>query len=178
MESASNPHAFMGVTEHGLASIVKTRGNNNVHVILRGGTKGPNYATEHVKEASRAISSGRKARPSIMIDCSRAYLSITYSRCSPRYHDHTDGNSQKDYRNQPRVVDDIITQLAAGERAITGVMIESNINEGKQSVPQEGPEALKYGVSITDGCVNWDTTVAMLDQLHEVGPHLMMLGAI
>lgn len=75
MRSASNPHAFMGVTEHGLAAIVKTRGNRDVHVILRGGTKGPNYASEHVTAAAKAI---EKARPknhvSIMIDCSRMSL--------------------------------------------------------------------------------------------------------
>lgn len=77
MRSASNPHAFMGVTEHGLAAIVKTRGNRDVHVILRGGTKGPNYASEHVAAAAKAIEKARpKNHPSIMIDCSRMYRLI------------------------------------------------------------------------------------------------------
>ena len=79
-----------------------------------------------------------------------------------------DGNSQKNHNNQPRVVDDICTQLAAGERHITGVMIESHINEGRQDVPEEGPDGLRWGVSITDACVNWERTVAMLDKLNEV----------
>jgi len=149
MRSSSNPHAFMGVTEHGLASIVKTRGNQDVHIILRGGTKGPNYASEHVTVAAKAIEKARpKNHPSIMIDCSH-------------------GNSQKNHNNQPKVVDDICSQLAAGDRTITGVMIESNISAGRQEVPSEGPSGLKYGVSITDACVDWETTVGMLDKLNE-----------
>ncbi|KAN0079981.1 hypothetical protein V8E55_009547 [Tylopilus felleus] len=149
MRSASNPHAFMGVTEHGLAAIVKTRGNRDVHVILRGGTKGPNYASEHVAAAAKAIEKARpKNHPSIMIDCSH-------------------GNSQKNHNNQPKVLDDICSQLAAGSKTITGVMIESNINAGRQDVPSEGPSGLKHGVSITDACVDWQTTVTMLDKLNE-----------
>ncbi|KAG5646148.1 hypothetical protein DXG03_004201 [Asterophora parasitica] len=147
MGSASNPHAFMGVTEQGLASIVKTRGNKDVHVILRGGTKGPNYASEHVKKAAEVITKKREWA-SIMVDCSH-------------------GNSNKNHNNQPLVVDDICTQLRAGERNITGVMIESHINEGRQDVPDEGPQGLKWGVSITDACVDWERTVGMLDRLNE-----------
>ncbi|PFH49997.1 hypothetical protein AMATHDRAFT_62014 [Amanita thiersii Skay4041] len=147
MHSASNPHAFMGVTEQGLAAIVKTLGNNDVHVILRGGTSGPNYASEHVKKATETIAKKREF-PSIMIDCSH-------------------GNSLKNHRNQPLVIDDICTQLAAGEKHITGVMIESHINEGRQDVPPEGPQSLKWGVSITDACVDWQSTVDMLNKLNE-----------
>jgi len=79
-----------------------------------------------------------------------------------------DGNSQKNHNNQPRVVDDICTQLAAGETSITGVMIESHINEGRQDVPEDGPEGLAWGVSITDACIDWERTVVMLDSLNEV----------
>ncbi|THH09654.1 hypothetical protein EW146_g8625 [Bondarzewia mesenterica] len=148
MRSSSNPHAFMGVTEQGLAAIVKTRGNQNVHVILRGGSKGPNYSEEHVKAAASAIEKARpQNHPSIMIDCSH-------------------GNSQKNHNNQPKVVDDICNQLRAGNRNITGVMIESHINAGRQDVPAEGPAGLKHGVSITDACVDWETTVGMLDRLN------------
>ncbi|RDB23506.1 Phospho-2-dehydro-3-deoxyheptonate aldolase, tyrosine-inhibited [Hypsizygus marmoreus] len=147
MSSASNPHAFMGVTEQGLAAIVKTRGNKDVHVILRGGTKGPNFSSEHVKEAAKIITK-KKEWASIMIDCSH-------------------GNSQKNHNNQPRVVDDICAQLGSGEKNITGVMIESHINEGRQDVPDEGPQGLKWGVSITDACVDWERTVVMLDKLNE-----------
>ncbi|KAG6908476.1 hypothetical protein DXG01_004479 [Tephrocybe rancida] len=136
----------MGVTEQGLASIVKTRGNKDVHVILRGGTKGPNYASEFVKDAAKTILKKREWA-SIMVDCSH-------------------GNSQKNHNNQPRVVDDICAQLGAGEKNITGVMIESHINEGRQDVPAEGPAGLKYGVSITDACVDWERTVTMLDKLN------------
>jgi len=147
MHSASNPHAFMGVTEQGLASIVKTRGNQDVHVILRGGTKGPNYASEHIKDAAKTILK-KRTFASIMVDCSH-------------------GNSQKNHNNQPRVILDICTQLAAGERNITGVMIESNINDGRQDVPSTGPTGLKHGISITDACVDFDTTLDMLDKLNE-----------
>ncbi|KAF9477469.1 3-deoxy-7-phosphoheptulonate synthase [Pholiota conissans] len=154
MHSASNPHAFMGVTEQGLAAIVKTRGNKDVHVILRGGTKGPNYASEHVrkaaedieKKAAKNLAEGERAFASVMVDCSH-------------------GNSNKNHRNQPLVTADICAQLAAGERAITGVMIESHINEGRQDVPASGPANLKHGVSITDACVDWAATVGMLEAL-------------
>ncbi|KAF9025072.1 3-deoxy-7-phosphoheptulonate synthase [Hymenopellis radicata] len=148
MGSASNPHAFMGVTEQGLAAIVKTRGNKDVHVILRGGTGGPNYENKFVRQASDTIEKKRPEGASIMIDCSH-------------------GNSRKNHRNQPLVLDDVCVQLAAGEQAITGVMIESNIKDGRQDVPAEGPSALKHGVSITDACVDWDTTKDMLIQLNE-----------
>jgi 3-deoxy-7-phosphoheptulonate synthase len=80
----------------------------------------------------------------------------------------TDGNSQKNHNNQPKVLNDICTQLRSGDRNIIGVMIESHINEGRQDVPPEGPSCLKYGISITDACVDWQTTVAMLDRLNAV----------
>ncbi|KAH8822357.1 3-deoxy-7-phosphoheptulonate synthase [Flagelloscypha sp. PMI_526] len=158
MGSASNPHAFMGVTEQGVASIVKTGGNQDVHVILRGGSKGPNFANEHVVDAANKI---EKKLPfgSIMVDCSH-------------------GNSQKNHNNQPKVVADLCSQLEAGERHITGVMIESHIHEGRQDVPVEGKSALKYGVSITDACVDWERTVGMLDSLNEaVGRRRLILNS-
>lgn len=176
MRSSSNPHAFMGVTEQGLAAIVKTRGNSDVHVILRGGTGGPNYAAEHVQAAAKAIAKARpQHHPSVMIDCSRAYSLLFRLHFllpplfvySPTQH-NTDGNSQKNHNNQPKVVDSICEQLRAGDRNITGVMIESHINAGRQDVPPEGPQGLKYGVSITDACVDWETTVGMLERLNEV----------
>jgi 3-deoxy-7-phosphoheptulonate synthase len=85
-----------------------------------------------------------------------------------------DGNSQKNHNNQPLVIDDICKQLEAGERSITGVMIESNINDGRQDVPSGGPSCLKHGVSITDACVNFDTTVQMLDTLNKVGVYVLL----
>ncbi|KAK0463180.1 3-deoxy-7-phosphoheptulonate synthase [Desarmillaria tabescens] len=149
MQSSSNPHAFMGVTEQGLAAIVKTKGNKDVHVILRGGTSGPNYQKEYVRKAATDIEKKRKnAFASIMIDCSH-------------------GNSQKNHKNQPIVLEDVCRQLEEGEKNITGVMVESNIKDGRQDVPPEGPQGLKHGVSITDACVDWEATVQMLDRLNE-----------
>jgi 3-deoxy-7-phosphoheptulonate synthase len=151
MRSASNPHAFMGVTGQGLAAIVRTKGNQDVHIILRGGKQGPNFAAEYVSAAATSIAKARpNNHPSIMVDCSH-------------------GNSQKDHNNQPKVIDDICAQLAAGDRSITGVMIESHINAGRQDIPdaeEGGASALKHGISITDACVDWETTVGMLDRLN------------
>lgn len=165
MHSASNPHAFMGVTEQGLAAIVKTRGNADVHVILRGGTKGPNFKADAVKAAAETIEK-KRGWASVMVDCSRMFFWIVNS--VPSLIPRTDGNSQKNHNNQPLVVDDLCNQLAAGNRNITGVMIESNINAGRQDVPDAGPSALKYGVSITDACVDWQSTVSMLEKLNGV----------
>jgi len=174
----------MGVTEQGLAAIVKTRGNKDVHVILRGGTSGPNYATEFVQDAARNILKKREWA-SIMVDCSRQFF-LHYRlplMLTPRSSNFLapDGNSRKNHNNQPLVVDDICVQLANGERHITGVMIESHINEGRQDVPDEGPQGLKWGVSITDACVDWQRTVVMLDKLNEVRTfrkHLVCLRLI
>lgn len=151
MQSARASHAFMGVGPHGRASIVRSRGNDNVHVILRGGSKGTNFDAVSVAETrSSLIKTQPNLHPSIMIDCSH-------------------GNSSKDYKNQPKVLKSICEQLSNGsdEGAISGVMIESNIHEGRQDIPKEGPIGLKYGVSITDACVNFGETVKMLKSLEE-----------
>lgn len=150
IRASSQPHAFMGVTAEGTASIVKTAGNPDLHIILRGGKRGTNYDAASIAQSKDEL---RKAipdkHPSIMVDVSH-------------------GNSNKDYRNQPKGSADIAAQIASGQDAITGIMIESHINEGKQSEPKNGMTRadLQYGVSITDACVNFDTTVAMLDELH------------
>jgi 3-deoxy-7-phosphoheptulonate synthase len=175
MHSASNPHAFMGVTEQGLAAIVKTSGNSDVHVILRGGTKGPNFKADAVSAAVETIEK-KRGWASVMVDCSRTYTLLFFFTTILQkisLPPSTDGNSQKNHNNQPLVVDDLCVQLAAGNRNITGVMIESNINAGRQDVPDAGPNALRHGVSITDACVDWATTVRMLDNLNEVGFHLL-----
>ncbi|KAK9470952.1 uncharacterized protein V1510DRAFT_237346 [Dipodascopsis tothii] len=140
--AASHPHHFMGVTKQGLAAITTTKGNDHCFVILRGGKSGPNFDEASVKAAKKKLPSDGV----LMVDCSH-------------------GNSMKDYRNQPKVCQEISRQLAQGEDVIIGVMIESNINEGRQDVPVAGKEALKYGVSITDACVSWESTVTMLDDL-------------
>lgn len=79
-----------------------------------------------------------------------------------------DGNSQKNHNNQPKVIEAICEQLCEGEDSITGVMIESNIHAGRQDVPPEGPSALKYGISITDACIDWEMTVPVLERLNKV----------
>ncbi|CAO3630673.1 unnamed protein product [Cunninghamella echinulata] len=143
--SASSPHHFLGVTKQGTVSITHTTGNPDCHVILRGGNDGPNFEKEHIEKSKEQMIKA-KLRPNIMVDCSH-------------------GNSNKDHRNQPKVSANLAEQIAAGETAIIGLMIESHINEGKQSVPAEGPAALKYGVSITDACVDFESTVDMLHVL-------------
>ncbi len=145
--SAAAKHHFMGVTKQGLAAITKTAGNADCFVILRGGTKGTNYDRESVK-ATRTSLAKKGQKEIMMIDCSH-------------------GNSLKDHRNQPKVAQMVAAQIREGEDGIIGVMIESNINEGTQKVPPEGPSGLQKGVSITDACINWDTTVNVLDGLAE-----------
>ncbi|PWN47337.1 3-deoxy-7-phosphoheptulonate synthase [Violaceomyces palustris] len=135
MRASSQPHAFMGVTEQGLAAIVKTVGNADLHIVHRGGNKGTNYDAASIEASRQQLKKALPDKfPSIMVDASH-------------------GNSQKDFRNQPKVIESVAAQLEAGETAITGVMIESHLNEGKQGEPKDGNlDELKYGVSITDGC--------------------------
>ncbi|KKA21248.1 Phospho-2-dehydro-3-deoxyheptonate aldolase [Rasamsonia emersonii CBS 393.64] len=143
--AAAHPHHFLGVTKEGLAAITKTSGNEHGFVILRGGNKGTNYDRDSIKSAREALRS-RNQREILMVDCSH-------------------GNSQKNHRNQPIVAKCVADQLREGEDAIIGVMIESNIHEGNQKVPPEGPSGLRKGVSITDACISWETTVDVLEDL-------------
>ncbi|GMG01608.1 hypothetical protein B5S30_g1871 [[Candida] boidinii] len=141
MLAASYPHHFMGVTKDGLAAITTTRGNDLCFVILRGGKQGTNYDEASVADAKSKL----PEKAVLMVDCSH-------------------GNSNKDYKNQPKVSSEVARQIAKGEDKIIGLMIESNINEGKQSIPADKSQ-LKYGVSVTDACVSWETTVTMLKEL-------------
>lgn len=144
--AAAAQHHFMGVTKQGLAAITRTSGNDDGFVILRGGSKGTNFDPESVKAAREALRK-KGQREVMMIDCSH-------------------GNSKKDHRNQSGVAHTIGDQLRNGEDAIVAVMIESNINEGAQKVPPGGGLAsLQKGVSITDACISWETTVDVLEQL-------------
>ncbi|KAI6027520.1 hypothetical protein BKA83DRAFT_4230161 [Pisolithus microcarpus] len=147
--AARSGHVFFSVGKEGLSSIVETDGNPDVHVILRGGSKGPNYAAEFVRDCSQKL---RKADlpVKIMIDCSH-------------------GNSQKQHRKQLDVVEDIVQQLSSGDTstAIMGVMLESNLVEGRQDIPPSGPAGLKYGQSVTDACLSWEMTVPALDRLRQ-----------
>lgn len=159
-----HPHHFLSVTKPGVAAIVGTVGNDDCFVILRGGTKGTNYDAKSIAEAKEALQkSGVRER--LMVDCSH-------------------GNSQKNHKNQPKVAATLAEQIEKGESAIMGVMIESNINEGKclsavsghtepgltvwtgsQKVPKEGKAGLQYGVSITDACIGWQDTESVLELL-------------
>ncbi len=142
--AASHPHHFLSVTKEGGTAIVATQGNPDCHVILRGG-KTPNYDAASVQAASEVL--GKSQLPArLMIDASHA-------------------NSSKKPENQPRVIEDIAGQLEGGEQRIVGVMIESHLVAGRQELVQGQP--LVYGQSITDGCIDWDSTVQVLERLAE-----------
>jgi 3-deoxy-7-phosphoheptulonate synthase len=141
--SATHPHHFLSVTKQGLAAIVTTRGNPQCHLILRGGLTGPNYEKEHVDKAVQSMEAAG-LRPRVMIDCSHA-------------------NSGKRHENQPGVAEVVGAQIAAGSRAIIGLMMESFLVAGKQELEPGRP--LTYGQSITDACLDWSTTLPALRSL-------------
>ncbi len=146
MLTAKISHHFLGINQDGLASIVKTTGNPDGHLVLRGGAAKPNYEATDIKAATDALK--QKAMNShLMIDCSH-------------------GNSSKDYNKQSVVLNSISQQIEAGCSNIIGVMIESHLVEGNQSISQNKNE-LVYGKSITDACVSWDSTEIMLQSLAE-----------
>jgi len=147
IKAAEGPQTFLGVDVDGRASAVVTRGNPWCHIVLRGGTKGPNYSSAHVAEAGNALAKA-KLRRAIMIDCS---------------HD----NSGKHHEKQPEVMREVMRQIASGDTTIIGAMLESNLHAGNQPFPQP-LEKLKYGVSITDECMDWETTEALVRELHGV----------
>jgi 3-deoxy-7-phosphoheptulonate synthase len=141
--AAAAGHTFFGVTPHGGAAVVTTAGNPDTHAILRGGRTGPNYEASHVSKALDLITGAGLPRR-LMVDASH-------------------GNSGKDHRRQSAVAAAIAEQLAAGEDGLTGVMLESFLREGKQ---EPGPSAtLVYGQSVTDACIDFDTTAAVLQEL-------------
>ncbi|CAM4128693.1 3-deoxy-7-phosphoheptulonate synthase [Vibrio neonatus] len=145
MQAASSSHRFIGINRAGQVALLTTKGNPDGHVILRGG-KQTNYDSVSVRECEEELAkAGLDA--ALMIDCSHA-------------------NSRKDYRRQPLVAADAIQQIREGNKSIIGLMIESNINEGNQGtdIPLD---QLQYGVSITDACINWDSTEALLLKARE-----------
>ncbi len=151
MLSASQPHAFLGINGAGQVAITQTRGNPFGHLILRGGTV-PNYDSVAVSEAVSALEKA-KLPVNIVVDCSH-------------------GNSRKNHALQALVLRDVAHQVADGNRAIKGVMLESNLFEGNQKLGN--PKDLRYGVSITDACMGWDTTAAAL---REAAAHLKVARA-
>ncbi|MET0409949.1 MAG: 3-deoxy-7-phosphoheptulonate synthase, partial [Polyangiaceae bacterium] len=141
--SSARPHNFLGVTEQGLAAVVKTTGNPECHVILRGGNGGTNYDTTSVDKVAGQLEKAGLRRI-VMVDCSH-------------------GNSNKDFKNQPKVASELAAQLANGQRALIGVMLESHLVEGNQKLAAGKP--LTYGQSVTDGCISWTSTVPVLEEL-------------
>jgi 3-deoxy-7-phosphoheptulonate synthase len=141
IHSAAHPHSFLGINAEGRTAIVRTRGNAYGHLVLRGGGGRPNYDTVSVKLAERALlKAGLPAR--IVVDCSHA-------------------NSLKDPSLQPLVLMDCVHQINEGAQAIVGMMLESHINAGNQPIPPDLAQ-LKYGVSVTDACIDWETTRSVL----------------
>jgi len=136
------PHAFMGMTKMGQAAIFETRGNQDVHIILRGG-KAPNYSAADVGAACQVLQASGLA-PQVMVDVSHA-------------------NSSKQHQKQIEVAHDVASQIAAGDRRIMGLMVESHLHEGRQDLKPGQP--LQYGVSITDACISFEQTVPVLDAL-------------
>jgi len=144
IKAASKPHNFLSVTKEGKSAIFSTKGNLDCHVILRGG-KNANYKFEDVENVSKTLVKN-SLNNSIMVDASHA-------------------NSQKDYKKQRIVVQDIVNQILNGNISICGVMLESNIVEGRQDVNKK--ENLVYGQSITDACIGWDETESLINKISE-----------
>lgn len=144
MLAASRPHHFLGINHHGLASIVTTTGNPDCHLVLRGGKNGPNYSTSHVNNAAAELAK-LDINPRVMVDCSHA-------------------NANKDHMQQVPVLEDLAEQMRSGSRHILGVMIESHLKAGNQPIPSD-LSRLVYGQSITDACVDFETTASMLRTL-------------
>lgn len=140
MQSAAQGHSFIGINQKGQVNLLHTKGNPDSHVILRGG-KTPNFEKQYVEECEIALRNAGLPK-AIMIDCSH-------------------GNSNKDYRRQPLVAENALEQLLTGNRSIIGLMIESHLHAGNQS--SDLPFAqMQYGVSITDACIDWQTTENLL----------------
>jgi 3-deoxy-7-phosphoheptulonate synthase len=141
---AQQPHRFPSISMEGRAMVATTTGNPDGHLVLRGAHSGPNHDAAAVARAAQALASAGLA-PRLLIDCSH-------------------GNSAKDYRRQPQVAAEIAAQVAAGSQAIAGVLLESHLAEGRQEIVN-GREGLVYGQSVTDGCIGWEQTTAVLAEL-------------
>ncbi|MFC4260491.1 3-deoxy-7-phosphoheptulonate synthase [Marinobacter lacisalsi] len=144
MKSVSHPHSFLGIDQQGKVAIIRTRGNQYGHVVLRGGGGKPNYDSVSVALCEQALDKAG-LRKSIMVDCSHA-------------------NSSKDPAIQPLVMQDVAHQILEGNQSIQSLMVESNINWGNQPIP-ENLDDLKYGVSVTDACIDWETTEKALREM-------------
>ncbi len=144
LNSVSHPHSFLGINPEGQVAIIRTKGNPYSHIVLRGGGGKPNYDSVNIALCEQQLEKSGLSN-NIMVDCSHA-------------------NSNKDANLQPLVVQDIAHQVQEGNKSIVGLMIESNLNFGNQSIPKDLSE-LKYGVSVTDACIDWETTEKTLKEM-------------
>jgi len=153
LNSVAHPHSFLGINHEGQVAVVRTKGNPNAHVVLRGGGGKPNYDSVNIAICEQELEKAKLAK-NIMVDCSHA-------------------NSNKDAALQPLVIQDVSNQVLDGNKSIVGIMVESNLNFGNQSIPKDLSE-LKYGVSVTDACIDWETTeksiLEMRDKLKGILP--------
>ena len=141
MGATRHPHSFLGINDDGVTSIVRTNGNPDAHVVLRGGRAMTNYDAVSIKAAEEKLIA-EKLPPVLMVDCSHA-------------------NSEKKFAKQEEVWRSVIEQRVSGTKSLIGLMVESHLNEGNQPIPKKLAE-LRYGVSITDSCIGWETTERML----------------
>ncbi len=144
LQSVASPHRFLGISPSGQVAVLHTRGNAHAHIVLRGGSNGPNYSKDHIAACEAALREIHQTA-NIMVDCSHA-------------------NSNKDHNRQIEVARNVASQITAGNQSIIGLMIESNIDEGNQPLTQDRT-ALRYGVSVTDACIGWEQTELLLREL-------------
>lgn len=144
LKSVKHPHRFLGLNSEGVVSIFETMGNPYGHVVLRGGSNGPNYDSVNIAKCEHALEASGLPK-NIMVDCSHA-------------------NSSKDHNIQPLVARDVANQIVKGNQSIVGLMLESHLHEGRQNIPADLDD-LAYGVSVTDACINWATTEASLREI-------------
>ncbi len=145
IRAASHSQTFLGINQDGQASVVTTQGNPNCHMVLRGGTDGPNFTASDIQKVENDLK-GAELPWAIMVDCSHE-------------------NSGKIPEKQPEVLTEILSQISSGNTSIIGAMLESNLNAGSQKFPAP-LNKLQYGVSITDGCINWETTETLIRNTH------------
>lgn len=146
IESSSHPHSFLGIDSDGYTAITRSLGNRYGHIVLRGGNQGPNYDSVHIAICEEALAQ-RNLPANLIVDCSHA-------------------NSNKDPQRQPLVFKNCIQQISDGNQSIVGMMLESNLAAGNQ--PLTKPDELKYGVSITDGCIDFATTEQLILETHQI----------
>jgi 3-deoxy-7-phosphoheptulonate synthase len=147
LQSVRRPHHFLGITQQGQSAVFRTRGNSHAHLVLRGGGGRSNYDAVSIAVAERELNTAQLPA-NIVVDCSH-------------------GNSNKDAGLQPLVAENCATQISDGNRSIVGLMLESHLRGGHQPIPKD-LSTLEYGVSITDPCIDWETTERLLLKLHQV----------